>query len=194
MCGGGPCFNTFFGIPLQLTVIIIGVIELIITIVATILNVVKYAQFVDPYGEECAGKDVCYGPLIKYSVFDAFFGVVCALLLILGAHTRNHCMLLTWMVITFCISLKYIWVVVTHDWTSLEVELVRAKCVCCPSVLQAERSCHYLRRFCSISLLLWIWYSIHLYTDTKEYRYDTDTKLISNRYGYFKPIPIPIPI
>ena len=44
MCGGGPCFNTFFGIPLQLTVIIIGVIELIITIVATILNVVKFAQ------------------------------------------------------------------------------------------------------------------------------------------------------
>ena len=122
MCGGRPCFNSFLGIPLQLTVIIIGVIELIITIIATILNVVKYAQFVDPYGEECEGKDVCIGPLIKYSVFDAFFGIVCALLLIVGAHTRNHCMLITWMIITAVISLKYIWVVVTHDWTSLEVK------------------------------------------------------------------------
>jgi len=120
MCGGGPCFHTFFGIPLQLTVIIIGVIELVITIIATILNVVKFAQFVDPYSDECEGKDVCIGPLIKYSVFDAFFGVVCALLLIIGAHTRNHCMLITWMVITFLTSIKYIYVVVTHDWTSLE--------------------------------------------------------------------------
>ena len=124
MCGGGPCFHTFFGIPLQLTVIIIGVIELVITIIATILNVVKFAQFVDPYSDECEGKDVCIGPLIKYSVFDAFFGVVCALLLIIGAHTRNHCMLITWMVITFLTSIKYIYVVVTHDWTSLEVHIL----------------------------------------------------------------------
>ena len=124
MCGDKPCFESFFGLPLQLTVIIIGVLELLITIVATILNVVKYAKYLDPEGPECEGKDVCIGPLIKYSVFDAFFGVVCAMLLIVGAHTKSHCMLITWMIITFICSIKYILVVVFHDWTSLEVQFM----------------------------------------------------------------------
>merc|ERR1712110_77746 len=77
--GARPCFTSCFGIPLQTSVIIVGVIELFITIIATVLNIVKYAKYLDPDGDECEGKDVCIGPLIKYSVFDAFFGVLCAL-------------------------------------------------------------------------------------------------------------------
>ena len=118
--GARPCFTSCFGIPLQTSVIIVGVVELFITIIATVLNVVKYSKFLDPDSEECEGKDVCIGPLIKYSVFDAFFGVLCALFLIVGAYTRNQCLLITWMVVTVFTSLKYVWVVVTHDWTSLE--------------------------------------------------------------------------
>ena len=30
--------------------------------------------------------DVCVGPLLKYAVFDAFFGILCSLLLIGGAR------------------------------------------------------------------------------------------------------------
>ena len=116
----GPCFSSCFGLPLQTTVVVIGVIELFITIIATVLNVAKFAQNIDTEGEECEGKDVCLGPLIKYSVFDAFFGALCALLLIVGGHTRSHCLLVTWILVTLFTSLKYVWVVVTHDWTSLE--------------------------------------------------------------------------
>merc|ERR1712211_166659 len=48
------------------------------------------------------------------------FGIICSLLLIFGAHTRNNCMLISWMVVTIALSAKYIWVVVTHDWSALE--------------------------------------------------------------------------
>ena len=67
-------------------------------------------------------QDVCIGPIIKYAVFDAFFGVVCALLLIFGAHLRNNCLLISWVVITICTSLKYVYVVVFSDWSRLEVK------------------------------------------------------------------------
>ena len=67
-------------------------------------------------------QDVCIGPIIKYAVFDAFFGVVCALLLIFGAHLRNNCLLISWVVITICTSLKYVYVVVVSDWSRLEVK------------------------------------------------------------------------
>ena len=30
-------------------------------------------------------------------------------------------MLISWMVVTIALSAKYIWVVVTHDWSALEV-------------------------------------------------------------------------
>ena len=83
------------------------------------------------------GKDVCIGPLIKYTVFDAFFGAVCGLILIVGSLKRSqasdlagvfhsssallYCFMVTWMVLTIVISLKYALVVLTHDWTALEV-------------------------------------------------------------------------
>ena len=34
---------------------------------------------------------------------------------------RNNCLLISWMVVTIGLSAKYIWVVVTHDWSALEV-------------------------------------------------------------------------
>jgi len=124
MCGGKPCFDSVFGISLKTSVLIVGIIELVITIIATILNIIKYATavgaFDDDFGRECDDKDVCIGPIIKYAVFDGFFGVGCALLLIFGAHLRNHCLLILWMIITVLISTKYLWVVFAHDWTSLE--------------------------------------------------------------------------
>merc|ERR1711928_63584 len=70
------------GMPLQKAVYIIGLIELIITVIVTIANVVKYSQFVNE--ENCQGKDVCIGPIIKYCVFDAFFGILCSVLLFIG--------------------------------------------------------------------------------------------------------------
>jgi len=115
-----PCISSCCGLPLQKAVILIGVAELVITIIATALNVTKAAGAFDGYGEECEGKDVCIGPIIKYAVFDSLFGIICSLLLIFGAHTRNNCMLISWMVVTIALSAKYIWVVVTHDWSALE--------------------------------------------------------------------------
>ena len=70
---------------------------------------------------ECKDKDVCIGPIIKFAVFDALFGVGCSLMLIFGAHLRNHCLLVSWMVVTLVISTKYIWVVIANDWSNLEV-------------------------------------------------------------------------
>ena len=83
------------------------------------------------------GKDVCIGPLIKYTVFDAFFGALCGLILIFGSLKRSQAsnlgdifhsssallqfLMVTWMVLTIVISLKYALVVLTHDWTALEV-------------------------------------------------------------------------
>ena len=64
MCGSRPCFKSVFGLDLATAVIIIGVLELLVTIIATVLNVVKYTKhFDDPvaYEEECADKDVCIG-------------------------------------------------------------------------------------------------------------------------------------
>merc|ERR1712200_101297 len=72
MCGP-PCFRSVCGMPLQKAVYIIGLIELIITVIVTTANVVKYSQFVNE--GDCQGKDVCIGPIIKYCVFDAFFGI-----------------------------------------------------------------------------------------------------------------------
>ena len=34
-------------------------------------------------------KDVCIGPLIKYTVFDAFFGALCGILLIVGSLQKS---------------------------------------------------------------------------------------------------------
>ena len=43
----------------------IGLLELGMTLVVTTLNVIKYTQYLDLFGEECLSKDVCVGPLIK---------------------------------------------------------------------------------------------------------------------------------
>merc|ERR1712012_803698 len=80
MCGP-PCFRSVCGMPLQKAVYIIGLIELIITVIVTIANVVKYSQFVNE--EDCEGKDVCIGPIIKYCVFDT------AVTLVVVAFTKE---------------------------------------------------------------------------------------------------------
>ena len=121
MCCSKPCFKSVFGLDLGTAVIIIGVLELVVTIIATVLNVVKYSEYYEAYGEECQGKDVCIGPLIKYTVFDAFFGVLCSVILLTGVHLRSRCLIITWISFTLVASVKYIWVVITRDWTSLEV-------------------------------------------------------------------------
>jgi len=118
MCGGKPCFSSVCGLSLQRSVMIIGFVQLGITVVATILNVVKMSRGYDY--SECQGKDVCTGAIIKYAVFDALFGVGCALLLIFGAKLRNNCLLVSWMLITVVASAKYIWIVSVRDWTDLE--------------------------------------------------------------------------
>merc|ERR1712203_1116427 len=53
MCGQ-PCFRSVCGMPLQTAVYIIGLVELIITVIVTIANVVKYSKFVNE--EDCRAK------------------------------------------------------------------------------------------------------------------------------------------
>merc|ERR1712066_830473 len=65
MCGP-PCFRSVCGFPLQKAVYIIGLVELTITVIVTIANVVKYSKNVTEDGEFCEGKDVCIGPIIKH--------------------------------------------------------------------------------------------------------------------------------
>merc|ERR1712119_258208 len=117
MCGQ-PCFRSVCGMPLQTAVYIIGLVELIITVIVTIANVGKYSKFVNE--EDCEGKDVCIGPIIKYCVFDAFFGILCSILLFMGARMRHRCLLIFWIVITLCCSVKYLYDAIVSDWTSLE--------------------------------------------------------------------------
>jgi hypothetical protein len=123
-CEGQPCFGSVFGIPLKKSVFIIGLGQLVITVIATILNIVRYFEaeglFEDDFELEC-DEDVCIGPIIKYAVFDGFFGVCCSLMLIFGSYLGNSCLLIFWMIVTVFVSLKYIWVVLTHDWTEIEV-------------------------------------------------------------------------
>jgi len=97
---------------------IIGFVQLGMTVIATILNVVKMSQGYDP--SECDGKDICIGAIIKFAVLDALFGIACALMLIFGAKLRNHCLLIFWIIITVVASAKYLYIVSTRDWTSLE--------------------------------------------------------------------------
>merc|ERR1712062_674285 len=106
MCGP-PCFRSVCGFPLQKAVYIIGLVELTITVIVTIANVVKYSKNVNEDGEFCEGKDVCIGPIIKHCVFDAFFGILCSLLIF-------------WILIPLCCSIKYLYVFFVSDWTSLE--------------------------------------------------------------------------
>merc|ERR1712048_1211445 len=119
MCGP-PCFRSVCGFPLQKAVYIIGLVELTITVIVTIANVVKYSKNVNEDGEFCEGKDVCIGPIIKHCVFDAFFGILCSILLFIGARMRHRCLLIFWILITLGCSIKYLYVFFVSDWTSLE--------------------------------------------------------------------------
>merc|ERR1712241_1458040 len=101
MCGP-PCFTSVCGLPLQKAVYIIALVELMITVIVTIANVVKYSKGIDSGDVECEGKDVCIGPIIKYCVFDAFFGILFSILIPAGC------------------SIKYLIVFIGNDWTSLE--------------------------------------------------------------------------
>ena len=56
----------------------------------------------------------------QYTVFDAAGGVVSSVLLIAGSLQSSQCLLVTWCLLSFCLALKHLWVVITHDWTSLE--------------------------------------------------------------------------
>merc|ERR1711918_193829 len=119
MCGP-PCFRSVCGFPLQKAVYIIGLVELTITVIVTIANVVKYSKNVTEDGEFCEGKDVCIGPIIKHCVFDAFFGIICSILLFIGARMRHRCLLIFWILITLGCSIKFLYVFFVSDWTSLE--------------------------------------------------------------------------
>ena len=60
------------------------------------------------------------GPLLKNTVFDAFFGVVSSLLLMVGGCQENQCLIISWIVVTAVTSIKYVWRVLLYDWSSLE--------------------------------------------------------------------------
>merc|ERR1711953_958953 len=86
MCGP-PCFRSVCGFPLQKAVYIIGLVELTITVIVTIANVVKYSKNVNEDGEFCDGKDV-----------------------FIGAGMRHRCLLIFWILITLGCSIKYLYV------------------------------------------------------------------------------------
>ena len=52
MCGGRPCFTSVCGLSLQKSVIVIGILELLITVIATILNIIKYARSYGAFDED----------------------------------------------------------------------------------------------------------------------------------------------
>merc|ERR1712010_432136 len=69
------CFRSVCGMPLQTAVYIIGLVELIITVIVTIANVVKYSKFVNE--EDCGSKDEaslpphlldCHHPRLQHQV------------------------------------------------------------------------------------------------------------------------------
>merc|ERR1712217_409815 len=48
------------------------------------------------------------------------FGILCSVLLFIGARMRHRCLLIFWILITLGCSIKYLYVFVVSDWTSLE--------------------------------------------------------------------------
>ena len=59
-----PCIGSVCGLELRLSVVIIGVVQLLVTVVATVLNVVKYSNNLEDklaYNRECLDKDICIG-------------------------------------------------------------------------------------------------------------------------------------
>ena len=56
----------------------------------------------------------------QYTVFDAAGGVVSSVLLIVGSLQSSQCLLVSWCLLSLSLAVKHLWVVITHDWTSLE--------------------------------------------------------------------------
>merc|ERR1711970_894564 len=88
------------------------------TIIATILNVINLRSTYDECDDDDDDADACWGPIVKYCVVDAFFGIACGLLLIFGSRSRNSCLLIAWVIIIM--TWKYVWVVASKDWTNIE--------------------------------------------------------------------------
>ena len=65
-------------------------------------------------------RNISLCPPLQYTVFDAFSGVVCSVLLIVGSLQANRCFLVTWCILTGLVTIKHLWVVLTHDWTAVE--------------------------------------------------------------------------
>merc|ERR1712026_514823 len=93
-----------------------------ITVVASIVNTVRYSQYREDLGENCLANEFCLGPLIKFAVWDGLFGTVSALLLIFGARSESNCLLVMWMIMTGACSIKYLWVLIFHEWINYEVQ------------------------------------------------------------------------
>ena len=114
---GPPCFRSVCGMPLQTAVYVISLVELIITAIVTTANVVRYSEFGN---DEDHQQHVYIGPIIKYFVFDALFGILCSILLFIGARMRQRCLLISWIIIILGGSIKYLYIVIVNDWTSYE--------------------------------------------------------------------------
>ena len=75
MCGARPCLSSVCGLELRVAVITIGGAELLLTLVATVLNVAKYASHYTEDG--CRERDVCLGNFILYYIWFSDADVVC---------------------------------------------------------------------------------------------------------------------
>ena len=69
MCGARPCCSSVCGLELRVAVITIGGAELLLTLVATVLNLAKYASHYteEGYSAQCRDRDVCFGNFIYIS-------------------------------------------------------------------------------------------------------------------------------
>ena len=67
MCGARPCLSSVCGLELRVAVIAIGGAELLLTLVATVLNVAKYASHYTEDG--CRDRDVCFGSFTLYYIW-----------------------------------------------------------------------------------------------------------------------------
>merc|ERR1712080_300748 len=66
------------------------------------------------------GQRRLHRPHHQVRVFDAFFGILCSVLLFIGARMRHRCLLIFWILTTLACSIKYLFVFFVSDWTSLE--------------------------------------------------------------------------
>ena len=71
MCGGRPCFTSVCGVSLQHAIMVLGGVQLVLTLIATLLNSLKYSRisgvFDEDFDESCGDVEVCIGPIIKVS-------------------------------------------------------------------------------------------------------------------------------